>query len=72
MMETHCYQILLFILICLGYGVSDFWELSHLESSVSSTLEAWRKIQLLPSAAHLSHLVVEVTFPSSTELQPSD
>jgi hypothetical protein len=58
MMETHCFQISLFILICLGYSVSDFWEPSHLESSVSSTLEAWRKIQLLPSVAYLSQLVV--------------
>ena len=71
MMETHSFQILLFILICLGYSVSDFWEYSHLELSVSSTLEAWRKIQLLPSAAYLSHLVVEVTFLASTDLEPS-
>jgi len=69
MMETHCFQILLFILICLGYGVSAFWEVSHLESSVSSTLEAWRKIQLLPSAAYWSHLVFEVTFLVSTDFR---
>ena len=69
MMETHCFQILLFILICLGYSVSDFWETSRLESSVSSTLEACRKIELLPSAAYWSHLVVEVTFLVSTDFR---
>jgi hypothetical protein len=67
MMEIYCFQILLFLLICLGYSVSDFWEPLHLESTVSSALEAWWKIHELPSAAYLSHLVDKLTFTTSTD-----
>ena len=65
MMEIYCFQILLFLLICLGYSVSDFWQPSLLESGVSSTPEAWWKIQQLPSTAYMSQLVVDVTFLAS-------
>jgi hypothetical protein len=72
MIEIGCFQILLFLHICLRYSVSDFWELSHLESSAPSGLVAGWEVHrmLLSTEFHaLVQLFSSVQFSSVSPLQ---